>query len=203
MGNIANRNRRQTKSRTGAGSPAMICAALILPLLTVACATHDHEHTAALQPREADAAIDDRMMSRINALEGEWEIKDENGAWVPASVFKVSSNGSVVREIMFPGTAHEMTNLYHMDGTDAVVTHYCAAGNQPRMVATDITQTPDGPAIAYEFESVSNLRPEHAHVMGSLRVVFLDNDHIRQEWTSTDQSGAVAGEMVFDLRRKK
>jgi hypothetical protein len=103
---------------------------------------------------------------------------------------------------MFPGEPHEMTNLYHMDGTDVVCTHYCAAGNQPRMVASGLTHTPEGPAMEFKFDSVSNLRETHDHYMGSLRLVMLDENTIRQEWTSLDREGnPVLPATVFELTR--
>ena len=169
-----------------------------------ACPACSGESTkAALAPKPASASVDQQLMSRFEALEGEWESQDAEGNWNTAAVFSVSSNGSVVRELMFPGAPHEMTNLYHMDGTNAVVTHYCAIGNQPRMIASEMIQTDDGPAIEFGFDSVSNLRPDHATIMGTLRVVFVDDNHIRQDWTAMTPDGETANEMTFNLRRKQ
>ena len=47
--------------------------------------------------------------------------------------FRVSAAGTVVMETMGPGSDHEMINMYHLDGEDLVLTHYCAGGNQPTM----------------------------------------------------------------------
>ena len=47
--------------------------------------------------------------------------------------FKTSAAGTVVMETMNPGTGHEMINMYHVDGDDLLLTHYCAGNNQPRM----------------------------------------------------------------------
>ena len=47
--------------------------------------------------------------------------------------FKISAAGTVVMETMGPGSEHEMINMYHLDGDDLVLTHYCAGGNQPTM----------------------------------------------------------------------
>ena len=38
-------------------------------------------------------------------------------------------------ETVFPGSPHEMVTVYHADGPDLVLTHYCMEGNQPRMRA--------------------------------------------------------------------
>ena len=159
--------------------------------------------SARLTPRPASATFDDAVMSRLASLEGAWEMADEAGQGNTASIFHVSSNGSVVREVMFPGQPHEMTNLYHMDGKDAVVTHYCAVGNQPRMVATRVDQTDEGPSIDYEFQRVSNFRDGQGHVMGSLRLVFVDDDTLQEHWRSMDAAGNAEEEMVFVLKRKR
>lgn len=181
-----------------------LTAALCLPLALTACTTYQADDRATLLPvpHTTNAAADSAIFSHLNALEGEWEMQDEDGNWNTAAIFAVSSNGSVVREIMFPGSPSEMTNLYHMDGSEAVVTHYCAAGNQPRMTASGLQTTADGPAIDYTFDSVSNLRDSHDHVMGGLKLVFIDANNLQEHWTTLDKNGEVAGEMTFDMRRK-
>jgi hypothetical protein len=47
--------------------------------------------------------------------------------------YEVVSGGSAVMEVLFPGDPHEMRSMYHLDRGDLVMTHYCSAGNQPRM----------------------------------------------------------------------
>ncbi|GAB4387050.1 MAG: hypothetical protein Kow0022_17980 [Phycisphaerales bacterium] len=147
---------------------------------------------------ERDAA----MLGRIKALEGTWTMLDENGEEIVASVFRATAAGSAVQEVMFPGTEHEMVNVYHMDGDELVVTHYCAAGNQPRMVAQDVQTTAEG-AQAYRFdlESVSNWRHGQHGCMANLTLT-IDGDHLRQTWSSIDEKGNPAGTVVFELTRK-
>ena len=48
-------------------------------------------------------------------------------------VYKLTGAGSALVETQFPGTGHEMVSVYHLDGDDLRMTHYCAAGNQPRV----------------------------------------------------------------------
>lgn len=146
---------------------------------------------------------DERMLGALKQLEGEWEMADENGQAQLACVYKVSSAGSVVREIMFPGHPHEMTNLYHMDGGKLVVTHYCAAGNFPRMAASGVERSAEGDVLDFRFDGVSNLREEHEGYMGGLTLTIHDANHIRQDWTHFDREGVAAGEKaVFDLHRR-
>jgi hypothetical protein len=139
------------------------------------------------------------LLDTLKSLEGTWTMDDENGQTITASVFTVSSGGSVVREIMFPGQPHEMTNVYHMDGPDMVVTHYCAVGNQPRMRATPGNEPG---TIAFEFDSVTNMTKPDEHRMSGLVLVMKDQDHIVQKWTSF--SGDKATDTVeFELTRAR
>ncbi len=177
-------------------APLAAALAAALPGCTTA------QNNAAARPALAAAASDaDRaaLLDRVKGLEGEWLMKDESGQMVPGAIFKVSSGGSAVREIMFPGSDHEMTNIYHMDGRSLVMTHYCAAGNQPRMRAAASA----GPVIDLRFDSVTNWDGSGDHFMGGMKLTLVDADHIRQDWTSYDRDGKPAGNVVFDLTRKK
>ena len=63
--------------------------------------------------------------------------------------------GNSVIETLFGGQPHEMTTVYYKDGRHIALTHFCAAGNQPRMRAT----TTDGRSLVFEFDGGSNLDP--------------------------------------------
>ena len=75
-----------------------------------------------------------KQFDAIKALAGTWE-STEKGPDGKTAVceLKVTSNGSVVHETMFPGTDHEMINMYHLDNDKLIITHYCSQGIQPRM----------------------------------------------------------------------
>lgn len=172
----------------------------LLPALLAALALAACSSTPKRTPASADR--DTEMFARIAALEGEWEPAADDAGMPYTAVFAVSSAGSVVREIMFPGHPHEMTNLYHMDGGDLVLTHYCAAGNQPRMVARSARETAEGTVFEFDFDTVSNLRPEHDHYMGNMTLTLLRDGTIRQDWRSYGRDGKLTEPMVFALRRK-
>jgi hypothetical protein len=143
------------------------------------------------------------LFDRVASLAGTWEMTDEEGKTHVASVFTVSSGGNVVREVMFPGAPHEMTNVYHMDGDDLVVTHYCAVGNQPRMRSTAAGGTSKD-RIHFAFDSVTNLTSNDQTYMGDMTLVFVDANMIRQEWKSFKGGSAKADpghSPSFELRR--
>lgn len=151
---------------------------------------------------DADPERDHAMLGAITKLAGPWEMSDEDGNKHLAATFAVTSGGSAVREIMFPGDEQEMTNLYHMDGKNLVITHYCAAGNQPRMVAAEARQTDAGTVFHFDIDSVSNLRTSHDHYMGNMTLTILKTGDIRQEWRSYQLDGTLSEPMTFELSRK-
>ena len=172
--------------------------ALILSLLVVAgCKT-----SSPIVHPDATAKNDAFMLGQISQLLGDWEMTDEQGTRHLAATFAMTAGGSAVREIMFPGDAQEMTNLYHMDGEDLVVTHYCAAGNQPRMVTSQAVETDDGSVFHFEFESISNLRESHDHYMGNMTLTSLNSGGLRQDWRSYDSEGNLTEPVTFLLSRK-
>ena len=76
-------------------------------------------------------------LEKLKKMVGTWVAADKDGKPTDqvVSVFKVTAAGSAVQETLFPGQPHEMISVYHLDGSDLVMTHYCMLGNQPRMRA--------------------------------------------------------------------
>lgn len=156
------------------------------------------------KPKAVDGASERQKVATLDQLKklaGTWEIMGDDGKPIGETVFAVTSAGSAVREIMFVGQAHEMTNLYHLDGKSIVMTHYCAEGNQPTMGAP----APDSPTgrIAFRFISVANLTRPNQEYMGDMTLIIKDNDHIQQQWQSYVETKPTQHRADFDLVRKK
>jgi hypothetical protein len=175
---------------------AFVIVAAIVVSSVVGCSSTPHRTAAVTPERDAE------MLGAIMDLEGTWTMPDENGEIVTGTVYRPTAGGSAVEEVMFPGTDYEMVNVYHMDGDDLVVTHYCATGNQPRMVATDPEVGADG-ARVYRFncDSVANYRPGQGHYMGGL-VLTIRGDELTQTWTSLDEKGEPSEPLDFVMTRK-
>ncbi len=91
--------------------------------------------TMAFADEPAKTVTAQEAFAMLKGLAGEWQGKamdKEKGPEVSVT-YRVTANGSVVLETLFPGSAHEMLTLYHLDNGKLVLTHYCAMGNQPRM----------------------------------------------------------------------
>ena len=66
--------------------------------------------------------------------------------------YRVTSNGSaLMSEIK---GKEDMISMFHLDGDRVLMTHYCGAGNQPRMVAS---ASPDGKTFTFDFLDATNL----------------------------------------------
>jgi hypothetical protein len=149
------------------------------------------------------AAASHPGLERLKKLAGTWVAADKDGKPTDqvVSVIRVTAAGSAVHETLFPGQPHEMVSVYHRDGTDLVMTHYCALGNQPRMKAD-----PKSPAnqIRFEFAGGSNLNPAKDKHMHEGTITFVDDDHI--EWCGVcweDGKPAKGHECGMKLVRKK
>jgi hypothetical protein len=91
-----------------------------------------------------------------------------------------------------------MISLFHLDGPDRLlITHYCGAGNQPRMQANT---SPDGKTITFTFVDATNLSGPEAGHMQHLVIAMLDANHHTEDWTFTDHGKE--SKQFFDLRRK-
>lgn len=151
--------------------------------------------------RQEPAAATCPAFEQLKTLAGEWTMPDSDGDGTPDGhvSYKVISVGSVVMETLFPDSPHEMVTMYHMDGEDLLVTHYCAAGNQPRLKAR---QTDDAHKVEFAFKDGTNMDPATDMYMGALTVAFTDADHFTQEWTSFE-NGKAGEPNVFHWSRAR
>lgn len=142
-------------------------------LLLVALATARAED----KPAPAKAAPAHPGFEKVKSLVGTWVEADKDGKPTDkvVSVLKLTAGGSAVQETTFPGTPMEMVSVYHLDGADLLMTHYCMLGNQPRLKAD-----PKAPAnqIKWDFAGGTNLDPAKDMHMHSAVVTIVDADRI-------------------------
>ena len=120
----------------------------------------------------------------LKALAGNWVRVGENGqpSEQVVSTYRVTAAGSAVEEVLFPGTDHEMVTMYHQDGDNLLLTHYCAAGNQPRMKARNGTNPGE---LVFEFMDATNLRSPADPHMHAGTITIVDADHLRRSGKGT------------------
>lgn len=180
-------------------SKAHILAAAAVAIVLGACSTTGGNHaTAAAKAEDPAAHAQGPMFKFVSRLAGDWAMTGPDGKPMLAMRTHVMAGGSAIAETMFPGGPHEMINMYHLDGNELVMTHYCAAGNQPRMQCSST----DGKSVELKLRDVSNrVNPDESY-MGYLKVTLVDDDHLIQEWKNFSGSKEM-GQVKFEYTRVK
>lgn len=127
---------------------------------------------------------------RFKALAGEWVAAEDGEMSKKGDLvarYAVTAGGSAVVETVFPGSPYEMVTVYHADGPDLVLTHYCMEGNQPRMRA----RAAGGSRFDFEFDGGTNIDPRRDRHMNSATVELLGQDEIRTVWTELAEAKPV------------
>jgi hypothetical protein len=145
--------------------------------------------TAALAQSDAQ-----KSFAQLKSLTGSWEGKTSDGKPLQVSFHETAGGSALMTEIQGD---HGMISMIHMDGPDKLLmTHYCAAGNQPRMQAS---VSPDGKTITFTFFDGTNIAPDAGH-MQSMVLTMVDDNHHTEDWTFVAQGKEL--KKFFDLRRK-
>jgi len=171
-----------------------------LAALALAISLVNGETDALAQDQSQGALTPQAAFERLKTLAGEWEgtaPKTPEGQKVQVA-YRVVSNGSVLVESDFPGTQHEMITVYHPDGDKLMMTHYCAMGNQPRMVMEAGSTLQE---IRFAFAGGTNMNPEVDTHMHSLRIHLVDDNTVENTWTHFE-GGKESQPYTFHLSRK-
>ena len=127
----------------------------------------------AASEKDASASV---AFERLKALVGEWKSVDGKDGLT----YELIAGGTAVLERETSPSRPAMVTLYHRDGARLLLTHYCMAGNQPRMVAKPFD--PKTGELAFEFLDATNLAAPSAGHMRDVRIRFVDANHIESEW---------------------
>src|ERR1700722_2419737 len=148
--------------------------------------------TAAFAQSAAQKSFD-----QLKSLSGSWEGKTSQGKPLNVS-FRDTAGGSALMSEIHGMDRENMITMFHLDGPDRLLmTHYCGAGNQPRMTAS---ASPDGRTITFDFLDATNLESPEAGHMQRVVIAILDANHHTETWTFADHGQQM--KEVFDLQRK-
>ena len=155
------------------------------------------------EDKAKEAAAKPVPPSRLDALKklsGEWVEVGEDGKPTDkvVAVYRTTAGGTVVEETLFGGTPHEMVTMYFMDRDNLMLTHYCVAGNQPRMKAE---KSVEPNKIVFHCDGGTNMKSENDEHMHNATLVFVDDNHIQSEWLEY-KDGKQVMNASFTLARK-
>ena len=189
------------------GFMACIAALLVVGVLAVPPVTSVADDTPAKAGIDAKTAF-----ARIKTLVGTWksEIKDlhQEGKGEEhkdlhkgdsSVTYKLTGAGSALVETQFPGQPHEMVSIYHLDGDDLRMTHYCAAQNQPRLKLDRANSTAD--RLIFVFDGGTNFDPaKDMHIHG-LEITFHEGGKVTSAWEGY-AGGKKASTTTFAMTRQ-
>lgn len=116
--------------------------------------------------------------SRLKTLEGNW-VGDTQMGKVQLS-YELIAGGTSLVEREKGEKMPEMMTVYFVDGDRLLLTHYCMAGNQPRMQATSFN--PESGDLEFHFLDATNLANPNAGHMHNAKIHIVDKDHLSSQW---------------------
>ena len=161
----------------------------LLSLCTVAFAQNDMQPMSTPQPAPSEAQ---KSFAEMKTLAGTWKgqvtvnppMKGMENTSMDVSIRVTSRGNALVHEMIEAGKPVDPTKndnpvtMFYVDGDKLLLTHYCDAGNRPRMAART---SPDGKTVEFDFLDISG-DPKYGHMQHALFTVVDANHHI-EDWT--------------------
>ena len=175
-----------------------VLSLVVAALLAAPLSAQTHEHPA-VTAADAPSAETKQAFALIKSLSGRWQgpfMNPETGKPVTMETsIRVTSHGnSVTHEMKGAGdpdqsaTQDHPVTLMYIDGANLLLTHYCDAGNRPRMSARI---SPDGKQVDFDFLDVAG--PTKYGHMQHARFTVIDSTHHTEEWTWELPTGKTMG----------
>lgn len=126
-----------------------------------------------------------KSFGAMKTLAGTWEGRltttppdpEVQGKPIKVTLRVTSSGNAVMHEIQIPGRQDDPITMFYLDGDRLTLTHYCDAGNRPRMAGK---LADDGKTLDFKFLDISGEMKYHMH--HSL-ITLGDADHHSEDWT--------------------
>lgn len=160
----------------------ILSLALVLPLSIAAFAQSDSSPSSA-----------QRSFTLLKALAGNWkgsvsidppQSEMGGGTLMQVSLRVTSRGNALVHEMKEAGKPDDPAQFDHpvtmffLENDRLLLTHYCDAGNRPRMVAA---ASPDGKTVEFDFLDVSG-GTQHGHMHHAV-FTAIDANHHTEDWT--------------------
>jgi len=173
------------------------CAAASACILIAFATTQFRLAGSESAPAPVDSAA---AFEILKQLHGEWQGTVETRQGAAAKViYRLTANRKTLMEMLFPGTDHEMISMYHLDGNDLVMTHYCSMGNQPRMKLASMK----GGRLVFDFAGGSNLDPRKDTHIHSGSMTLVNERELQTEWMIYQGEKPVGANRFFLARVSK
>jgi hypothetical protein len=136
----------------------------------------------------------DLAFDRLKGLAGSWEALDKRANRKLNAVYTITGGGNVIIEDL-----EGMATAYHRDNGTLKLTHYCGAGNQPRMRVKSVEN--GGRRIAFEMFDITNLASPESYRSTSLDVHFLDDGTVELTYGGWSAANGSSSQTIQLQRR--
>jgi hypothetical protein len=145
-----------------------------------------------------------KSFDQLKTLAGAWEghvttipPSEMDGKSVQGTLRVTSMGNAIMHEMRGAGRPDDPITMLYLDSERLMLTHYCDAGNRPRMTGT---MSPDGKTVEFDFLDVAG-STEYGHMHHAV-FTMIDANHHTEDWTYM-QPGDKPVRAHMDLQRTK
>jgi hypothetical protein len=146
-----------------------------------------------------------QSFDKLKTLAGSWEghvrtvppDPSIEGKSMHASLKVTSMGNAIVHEMQGAGRPDDPITMLYLDGDRLLLTHYCDAGNRPRMAGK---MSQDGTTVEFAFLDVAG-STQYGHMDHAVFTV-IDANHHTEDWTYMEPGDKPIHAHV-DLQRTK
>jgi hypothetical protein len=175
-------------------SLGFMLSVVLMSLSTVAFAQTDAQKSDAQKSFDNLKALAGGWQGHVTTVPQKAEIE---GKLMQVSLRVTSMGNALVHEMTGAGRPDDPITMFYLDGDRLVLTHYCDAGNRPRMAGK---MSPDGKTVDFEFLDVDG-STQYGHMHHAVFTMIDANHHI-EDWTYMEP-GDKPVHAHFDLQRTK
>ncbi len=146
-----------------------------------------------------------KSFAELKTLAGTWEGRlttvpptpEVEGKHAQVSLRVTSMGNALMHEMKVEGRQDDPITMLYLDSDRLLLTHYCDAGNRPRMASR---ASADGKTVDFDFLDVAG-STQYGHMQHSQFRVIDENHHV-EEWTFM-MPGDKTVVAHFELQRAK
>src|SRR5216683_6740478 len=145
-----------------------------------------------------------KSFDRLKTLAGFWEghvttfppAGEIEGKAMQVSLRPTSMGNALMHEMTGAGRPDDPITMLYLDQDRLLLTHYCDAGNRPRMAGK---MSPDGKTVEFDFLDIAG-STQYGHMHHAV-FTAIDANHHTEDWTYMEP-GDKPVHAHFDLHRK-